>query len=335
MEVGIAFDLRRDLEGVVTSGPEDRLEEYDSEETVQAIAVALEQSGYAPRLLGGGRRLLEQLLAEPPALVFNIAEGFGTRSREAHVPAVCEMLGIPYTHSDPLTAALTLDKGMAKRIVASAGVPTPRFRVVSNVTEVAALELALPLMAKPLFEGSSMGIRRRSRITSASDIAPLVGALLADYRQPVLLEEFQGGPELTVGVLGNGEGARVIGVMEIAPKRVPLSEFVYSLEVKRSWKDEVEYHVPPRRDAALIREVEAVALGAYRTLGCRDVARVDIRCGTDGVPRFIEINPLPGLNPITGDLCILAERSGVPYRDLIRGIVAAARARETGASARA
>lgn len=324
MDIGIAYDLKSDFADAA-EGPEDRLEEYDSEATVDAIAEALRALGHAPRRLGGGRAFLERVLAAPPALVFNIAEGFGTRSREAHVPAVLEMLRIPCTHSDPLTLAVTLDKAIAKRIVASAGVPTPRFAVVEGPGPAPALDF--PVIAKPLFEGSSMGIRDSSRCEDGASLRAQVDRLLGGYGQPVLVEEFCPGPEFTVGVLGTGAGARVIGIMEILPKRRPADRFIYSLEAKRNYAEEVEYRVPPDRPPALLRKVEEAALGAHRVLGCRDVSRVDLRVGADGEPKFLEVNPLPGLNPVTGDLVILSGRSGLDYRGLIGAIVEGARAR--------
>jgi D-alanine-D-alanine ligase len=326
MDIGIAFDLKPDHRSH-GEGPDDRFEEFDSEETVQAIARVLESQGHRARALGSGRPFLERVLSDPPDLVFNFAEGIGTRSREAHVPAVCEMLGIPITHSDPLTLAVTLDKAMAKRLVASFGIPTPRFAVVDEPAQAEDLPLELPLIAKPLFEGSSMGIRKRSRVTSVPALRTEVERLIRDYREPVLVEEFCAGPELTVGVLGSGSGARVISAMEIAPKIDRVAEFVYSLEVKRNWEEEVEYFVPPRLESKTLREAEEVALAAHRALGCRDVSRVDVRLDARGRPRFLEANPLPGLNPVTGDLVILSERSGLPYADLIAQIVAGARER--------
>jgi D-alanine-D-alanine ligase len=263
-----------------------------------------------------------------PDLVFNIAEGFGTRSREAHVPAACEMLRIPYTHSDPLTLAVTLDKAMAKRLAASLGVATPRFAVVATAAEAASVRIGFPLIAKPLFEGSSKGIRRHSRVTDLRSLVREVERIQSDYAQPALVEEFCSGPEFTVGVLGGGANASVIGVMEIVPRLDKPEEFVYSLEVKRNWEAEVEYHVPPRRDAKTVRAVEEIALAAHRALGCRDVSRVDVRLDARGEARFLEVNPLPGLNPRTGDLCILAQRSGLPYLELIERIVEHARARQ-------
>ncbi|MCX7806898.1 MAG: hypothetical protein N3A38_17175 [Planctomycetota bacterium] len=171
------------------------------------------------------------------------------------------------------------------------------------------------------------GIRRSSRISDPETLRSKIESLLHDYRQPVLVEEFCPGPEFTVGILGNGDAAKVIGVMEISPRTGRPEEFVYSIEAKRNYLTEVEYRVPPSRPQHMIEQAEAAALGAYRALGCRDIARVDLRVGTDGEPKFLEINPLPGLNPVTGDIVILAARRGLPYEALIGNIVSAARTR--------
>ena len=331
--VGIAYDLKSDFERAAkrVDGelPEDAFEEYDSEATVAALEDALASNGYQSRRLGSGRSFLSRIMAEPGDIVFNIAEGYGTRSREAHVPSALEMLGVPYTHSDPLTLALTLDKAMAKRVAAAAGVPTPRFAVVEHVDDAPGLDLSYPRIAKPLFEGSSMGIRKHSRVTNHDDFMELIQQLLRDYREPVLVEEFASGPEFTVGILGSGATASVIGAMEIVPRNCSTSEFVYSLEVKRNYLEEVAYHVPPKRPTELVRSVEAVALSAYRALGCRDVGRVDVRIGDDGEPKFLEVNPLPGLNPVTGDLVILARGNGISYHELVGRIVEGARLRQS------
>jgi D-alanine-D-alanine ligase len=327
MDVGIAFDLRSDFHPA-PGAPIDRLEEYDSRETVDAIARALVSHGHHARLIGGGRRFVETALADPPELVFNIAEGWGTRSREAHVPAVCEMLGIPFTHSDPLTLAVTLDKVMAKRICASHDVPTAPFAVVDSLDDLADVRLAYPLFVKPACEGSSMGIRRSSRVVDAGALAAEVARNLADYGGPVLIETFLPGIEATVGVLGNGRSAEVLGVMEIAPKKARADEFVYGLETKRAYLDEVAYHVPPKSvPAAVVREIEQVALRAFAALGCRDVARVDVRLDARGVPNFIEVNPLPGLSPVSGDLVIMTKARGGTFEELIGRIVDGALAR--------
>jgi D-alanine-D-alanine ligase len=324
MEIGIAYDLRSDFPET-GGGPDDRLEEYDSPTTVDAVARALESCGYRARRLGGGRALLGELFERPPDLVFNMAEGDGTRSREAHVPAACELLGIPYTHSDPLTLATTLDKVVAKRLVASAGIATPPWQIVERADEEIVLDF--PVIAKPLAEGSSVGLRLSSRAADAEELRPHLARLLRDYRQPALVEEFCPGPEFTVGIVGTGEGAEAIGVMEIVPRHLPIEHFVYSIEVKRASEDAVEYRSPPDRPLALQSLLVEMALAAYRVLGCRDVARVDLRVAADGEPRFLEVNPLPGLQPGWGDVVLLAERRGISYEELIGMIVQRARDR--------
>jgi D-alanine-D-alanine ligase len=323
MEIGIAYDLKSDFQ-TNSDDPEDRFEEYDNQGTINGIAAAIEACGHRPRFLGGGRRFIEQVLAKSPELVFNIAEGYGTRSREAHIPSVLEMLHIPYTHSDPLTLAATLDKAIAKRLVAAQGWPTPGFAVIGELGQLGDLRLRFPVITKPLFEGSSMGIRKASRVADEVALHEQIERLLSDYQQPVLVEEFCNGPEFTIGVLGNGSKAGVIGVMEIRPRQGSIDEFVYSLEVKRNYLEEVEYCIPPNRPAALLKKVERLALHAYRALDCRDVARVDVRVDADGQPKFIEINPLPGLNPITSDIVILSTGAGISYDTLISRIIAAA-----------
>jgi D-alanine-D-alanine ligase len=342
LDIGIAADLRPTAAHAAT-GPDDRFEEYDSPATVEAISAALSARGYAPRFLGGGRAFLEAVLADPPDLVFNLAEGFGTRSREAHVPAVCEMLGIPFTGSDPLTLATALDKGVAKRLVASAGLATPRFAVVERLADLPLLSLDFPAIAKPLREGSSMGIRSAARVDDRAALAREVERLLSDYAEPVLVEEFCSGPEFTVGILGEGVHARALGVMEVLPRgssggAADLERFVYSIELNRNWRAEIEYQVAPRREAALVRAGQLLALAGARVLGCRDLCRVDLRVALDGKPRFLEANPLPGLAPGAGDVVILSERVGIPYEELVDRVVRCALERtglrrETGKAA--
>jgi len=329
MKIGIAFDLRSDFQPD-PGAPLDRLEEYDSRETVDAIAAALAAAGHEPRLLGGGRRFLEAVLRDPPELVFNIAEGWGTRSREAHVPAVCEMLGIPFTHSDPLTLALTLDKPLTKRVVASHGIATAPFFVAERAEDLRGAPLpAFPLFVKPAAEGSSMGVRRSSRVTDAAALEAEVARCLRDYRQPALIEGFLPGVEFTVGVVGNGASREVLGVMEIEPLTSKRDEFVYGLETKRDYLAQVAYHVPPRSISAAERAaVERVALDAFSALGCRDLARFDIRLDAAGVPNFIEVNPLPGLSPVSGDVVILSKKNGWTYERLVNRVVDEAAVRQ-------
>lgn len=290
--------------------------------TIDSLADALRSLGHQSRPLGGGRALIDAMLAKPPDLVFNLAEGWGTRSREAHVPAVCEMLGVPCTHSDPLTMALTLDKPLAKRVVQSAGVRTAPFVVVDSLDQVAAIDLEWPLFVKPAGEGSSMGVRVTSRVADRDALMVEVQRCLSAYRQPVLVERYLPGIEVTVGIRGSGDRARVLGSMEIAPASGAAADFVYGLESKREYQTLVRYYAPPQNPTpAQMADAEATALAAYRALGCRDVARVDVRFDADNRANFIEVNPLPGLSPVTGDLVVMTKLLGRRYEDLIAAIV--------------
>jgi D-alanine-D-alanine ligase len=306
--------------------PEDAFEEFDSEATVGHLFDALVSLGHEVARLGAGPGIIDALRENRPDIVFNIAEGEGGRCREAHVPALLEMLGIPYLGSDPLTLCITLDKPVAKRLVASEGFPTPRFRTFRSDSDVEDPGLAYPVIVKPAFEGSSKGVRLSSRATNPDDVRKMVSFVTGDYRQEAIVEEFVSGPEVTVGLIGNGS-PRVVGIMEILPKRVPHEEFVYSLEVKRDWENQVEYRCPPPFPAETVAEIERCAVGIYRLLGCRDFSRIDFRLDGNRVPQFIECNPLPGLSPGYGDLPIMAERMGQPYVDLIAEILSHAMSR--------
>lgn len=328
MDIGITFNLKSDF--VIPEGaPDDYLAELDGEGTIAAIEAALRAQGHAVRRLGFGAPMMRALLDRPCDLAFNLAEGVGTRSREAQVPAVLEMLGTPHTHSDPLTLTTTLDKSVAKRLVASHGVATPRFRVIARADELAAIDLPFPLFVKPLWEGSSMGIRQSSRVVSPEELRRTGGALLAAYGEPVLVEELCPGAEFTVGILGGGASARVLGTTELVPKKLRRDEFVYSIDIKRGadWADHVELHTPPKSDRGVVAAVEAVALAAYRALDCLDVGRVDVRLAADGTPQFLELNPLPGLAPGHSDLALMCAAVGMSYEALILEIVGSARAR--------
>jgi D-alanine-D-alanine ligase len=324
MKIGITYDLKADLPRGMDV-PDDFQEEFDSPITIEAISSALRSLGHEPIALGNGPELLRKLLDDPPDLVFNIAEGQGTsRSREARVPAVLEMLGIPYTGSDPLTLATTLDKDCARRLVRSFGGIVPRGEVFLPERDLDAVRArpALPftMIVKPAWEGSSKGIRGKCVVDTPAELADALEAR-RDQKQPLLAEEFISGEELTVGILGN-ESPRILGILRVVPLDTT-HRFVYSLEVKRDWEYSIRYECPPKLPVEQLLAVEKAALLAYRALGCRDVSRLDFRL-RDGIPYFLEVNPLPGLNPETSDLVILARAVGVSHADLIHGILDAA-----------
>lgn len=324
MRIGLSFNLKRAAAEAAPLADEE--EEFDAPETIAALRSVLEGLGHEVQLLGDGEELLRRLLDGPrPELVLNIAEGTGaSRSREARVPAVLEMLGIPHTGSDPLTLAVTLDKDCAKRLVRDAGLATPDWVLVAGDGDEAAEALArlpLPAIVKPACEGSSKGVLATSLVHDRDALRDAVTRLRLTYRQPILVEEFIDGDELTVGLLGN-DPPEVLGVMRVVPRNAR-GPFVYSLEVKRDWRRQVDYECPARLAAADTRRVERAALAVWKALGCRDVARADFRLRR-GIPYFLEVNPLPGLSPSSGDLVLLAQAVGVEYPELISRIVQAA-----------
>jgi len=333
MKIGISYDLKTELPASPHL-PDDFQEEFDSPVTIDAIATSLEGLGHKVERLGDGRELLERLLHQPPDFVFNIAEGHGIgRSREARVPAVLEMLSIPYTGSDPLALSVTLDKDCAKRLVQSDGVKVPQWAVWGPDEALDDIETwdSLPWTAivKPAWEGSSKGIRGKCVVDTPKELIAAIENHRRAYRQPVLVEEYIKGEELTVGIVGNSP-PKIIGVMRVLPQRKE-ERFIYSLEVKRDWQQRVRYECPAELPPLRLQAVEKAALDVYRTLGCRDVARVDFRL-KDGTPYFLEVNPLPGLNPESSDLVILARLAGWSYEQLIESILQAAvtRTRENG-----
>lgn len=321
MRIGIAYNIREgspDRQNL----PEDFDEEFDSPATIDAIAGVLEGAGHQVIRLGFGRKLLGSLLDDPPDMVFNIAEGLEGRNRESQIPALLEMLSIPYTGSDALSLGLTLDKDLAKRVVASRGLPTPLHFTVGDGRPIEKRDLdgmTFPLIVKPADEGSSKGIRLNSRAGSIGEVNLQVRRLFETYGGPVLVEEFLAGDEFTVGVIGNDPPA-VLGVMMIRHRTLPPQDFLYSLEVKRDWENQVEYLCPPPVSGDLLSEISKLALGVYDALGCRDVSRIDIRL-RDGRPHFLEVNPLPGLSPEYGDLVIMSRLMGWSYEQLIMEIL--------------
>ena len=322
MNIGLCYDLKEDVK--LNEGcSDDALEEYDSLETIEALEEVFRAHGHIVTRLGGGRSFLENALRNPVDLAFNIAEGRGTyRSREAQVPSVLEMLNIPYCGSDPQCLAVCLDKPLTKVIISSYGIDTPRWNVINTEQELKKIDwnnFPYPAFVKPAYEGSSKGIRFASVIESADRIIPVVSNILHSYGQPVIIEQFISGHEVTVGVIGNQQ-PRLIGMMRILPRK-QTERFIYSLEVKRDWEDMVDYECPAELGDVVNNKIADAALKIFSVLGCRDFSRVDFRISHNGIPYFIEINPLPGLNPKSGDLVIMAGKMGQTYNMLVSSIL--------------
>lgn len=306
MRIGLTYNLKP--AGAVG----DEFEEFDSEETIEGLESALRACSHEPVRLGWGMEMLDALDATRVDGVFNIAEGVGGRGRESQVPAILEMLGIPCSGSDALSIGLTLDKALAKLLARSHRIPTAPWRVVSSDGEALsahAMGLQFPLFVKPSGEGSSMGITQRSLCRDEEELQGAITRLTRSYG-PVLVEEFLPGDEFTVGLI---EGT-VIGVMQVVP-RTPGTDFVYSLEVKRDYLNQVHYRLVDAPDVA------AVAQSVWGAFGLRDVARVDVRRDRHGIASFVEVNPLPGVHPINSDLVILARLHGWSHGELIARIM--------------
>ncbi len=316
MRAGLTYDLRDDY--LAEGFSEDDVAEFDSVSTIEAIEAALSRLGFSVERIGNVKALAKRLVAgDRWDFVFNIAEGLHGRSREAQVPALLEAYGIPYTFSDPLVLALTLDKAMAKRIVRDHGIPTTPFAVVETIADIAKIQLPYPLFAKPLAEGTGKGIDTRSKITDELSLNAVCRDLLKKFRQPVLVETYLPGREFTVGIVGTGPKARVIGVMEVTLLGSAEPE-VYSYVNKEECESRVRYTLATDAEA---RRAGETALAAYRALDCRDGGRVDLRSDGGHVPHFMEVNPLAGIHPTHSDLPILSTLAGVTYDTLIREIV--------------
>lgn len=324
MTIGLVYDLRDDY--LAQGFSEEQVAEFDSAATIAALEQTLRSLGYTVQRIGSGLALAGQLAAGKRwDLVFNFAEGLQGRSREAQVPALLEMYGVPYTFSDPLVCALTLDKAMAKRVIQSAGLHTPRFCVVRSSEDIQSIDLPLPLFAKPLAEGTGKGVDEHSHVESAEDLRKVCIRLLEKFRQPVLVEEYLPGREFTTAILGTGRDAAVVGTMEIAVrKNAPTVD--YSYQMKEYCEQWVDYFPMPQ--GTLREQTEELALRAYQVLECRDTGRVDIRLDAQGRPAFMEINPLPGMHPTHSDLPMIATQEGMAYEELIRRIVHSALARQ-------
>jgi D-alanine-D-alanine ligase len=323
LSIGLCYDLKEDyLEAGFA--PEDVLE-FDSEDTVVGLENALAGLGHTVERIGRGQELARRLVGgERWDLVFNICEGVWGRSREAQVPALCELFDQPYTFADPLTCAVTLDKAAAKRIVRDHGLPTAPFAVVGTPEEADAVDLAVPLFLKPLAEGSSKGVSPHSLVRSPDGLGTACRAMLAQYRQPVLVEAFLPGREVTVGIVGYGADARVVGVMEVS-FTAQAEAAAYTALNKEEYLERVAYRLLD--DDPLAEKARELALAIFAVLGCRDAARVDLRCDAGGRLHFLEVNPLPGINHVRSDLPIMARLAGVRYRELIGAIVDSARGR--------
>jgi D-alanine-D-alanine ligase len=323
VNIGITYDLRADY--LQQGLSEEETAEFDVPETIDGIASALEALGHATVRIGGIRQLVARLAqGETWDLVFNYAEGLYGLGREAQVPAVLDAFQIPYTFSDTCVMSLALDKALTKRVVRDLGIATPSFAVLRDESDLAGLSLPFPLFAKPVGGGSSIGISAASRVTTTAELTRVFLDLSRRFQQPVLVESFLPGRDLTVGIIGSGETARAIGVLEVvlAERAEP---YAYSYKNKQDWVGKVRYQMASDAAAA---EAADMALRIWKALGARDAGRLDFRCDETGRPNFLELNPLAGLHEVS-DLIVLADWVGSSRDALIEEIVSSAVRRMT------
>lgn len=325
LTIGLTYDLRSAY--LAEGFSETETAEFDRDDTVAAIESTLQSLGYRTDRIGHGRQLAAALVAGRRwDLVFNIAEGMHGIGREAQVPALLDMYGIPYTFSDPLVMSLTLHKGMTKHVIRDAGVPTSDFKVVDTERDVALIAFDAPCFVKPVAEGTGKGVTPLSIVRDKKDLAAVCRQLIDTFRQPVIVEPYLPGREFTTGIVGTGDNARVIGSIEVHLLE-SAEAGVYSYVNKEECESRVLYRLVRPADDAVVAEAERVALAAWRALGCRDAGRIDLRCDEGGQPQFIEVNPLAGIHPEHSDLPIICNHLGIPYRDLIGWIVDSAATR--------
>jgi D-alanine-D-alanine ligase len=328
MRIGLTYDLREEYLAAGFSA--EATAEFDRPDTIEAIEHALRQLGHETDRVGHLKQLVARLAAgDRWDLVFNIAEGMFGPAREAQVPALLEAYEIPCTFADALLMGVCLNKDLTKTIVRAAGIPTPDSLLVRGLGDLTGVKLGYPLFAKPVGEGTGKGVTPASRISSRAQLKQTCAKLLERFQQPVLVETFLPGREFTVGLLGTGPDATVLGTLEII-LRPEAEADAYSYVNKEQCEDLVDYPLVRPADDPQVAEAEKIALAAWRALGCRDAGRIDLRCDANGQPQFIEVNPLAGLHPQHSDLPMLATAVGMPYVELIKRIVNSA-ARRIGA----
>lgn len=335
--IALIANLKDEVDFDEDEDPPDAGAEFDARITVESIAAALEEDGHWVHICSGDQTLVETLPTLRPHICFNIAEGISGDSREAQTPALCELLGIPYTASRVLTHAISLDKTQTKRIWRSVGLPTADFQEFITGDEALDPALTFPLLVKPAREGTGMGIDGQAVVNNESELRQRVQWVIEAYRQPALAEMFLPGREFTVGFIGNPEteavrrrpwiydenGYHFFPVLELglAPSNEPT---VYGHHAKSLDFDEAgapQYLCPAAIEEDLRLELVDITRRAAEALGACDVARADFRIGADGRPYLLEINTLPGLNPLISDLCIMAAAEGMTYQDLITEIL--------------
>lgn len=319
MKIGLTFNLKR--------SDSLRETEFDTPETIEAVIKALESRGHKVKLYEATSPLLFYSLAlDRPQFVFNIAEGKYGPHREAFVPAMLDELRLPYTGSNVLSLAISMDKIMTKEVLKLAGVPTPNYKVLKINDKIDFSGLKFPLIVKPPFEGSSMGITSKSVCYEEGQAVHETEEIFQKFRSPVLVEEFIEGIELTVGVMGNFP-PKALPPMEIdfsplSKRELKASAFgIQTFKFKTDYSTKANYYLPARLPEEINAKISNICENAFAALRNRDVARFDLRLDSQGTPYILEVNPLPGLDPEHSDFPRIYKLLGKTYDDLVNDIL--------------
>ena len=302
--------------------PPDAWADLDSERTIDGLRAALEAAGHRVTFLEADRTLPGALQAVRPDICFNLAEGHGGDSREAQVPALLELLGIPYTGSKVLTHAISLDKAMTKRVWLSYGLPTASWQVFRTPDDPLDPALRFPLFVKPVAEGTGIGVTAESVVYTPAELRHRVECTIAIYRQPALVERFLAGREITVGVLGNGADQVVLPPVQIDTRLIAPDQLgLYTHHVKAHFDETFYLTIPDDLPPGMFERVQQIAQDAANAIGTLDLSRLDFRFDDQGEPFLLEINTLPGMCPDFSDLCICAKLAGIEYGPLASGVL--------------
>ncbi|MDP3143382.1 MAG: ATP-grasp domain-containing protein [Candidatus Omnitrophota bacterium] len=325
MDITLIFNLKKKEE----NKPEDYCSEYDSEKTVLSIAEAIKKGGHQVNLIDAREDLFVYFKNRKTDMVFNIAEGNGTKLRESEVPAILDMLDIPYTGSGVMTMAIALNKSLTKKILRGEGIVTPNSQLFVKGMEKLSPGLNFPLIVKPNREGSAKGILSSSVVNNEARLYEEINKVVKGYKQEALAEEFIEGKELTVGVLANGS-VNVLPILEIDFSSCrDTGEYFYSWRMKE-YQGDVNlgliptFHCPARIDKETEERVKRIALECHEVIGCHDMSRTDIRLTKDNIPYVLEINPLPGLDPDESNFPMMAKAAGITYPEMINSILESA-----------
>ncbi|RMD50760.1 MAG: ATP-grasp domain-containing protein [Ignavibacteria bacterium] len=307
---------------------DDKFAEWDTSETIDAIYNALSIYHDVIKIEANEEAYIK-LKELRPDIVFNVSEGLYGISREAQIPSMLDMLRIPYTGSDPLTLAICLDKARTKEILEYHSIPTPKFKRIQSIEDLDGLALNYPMIVKPVGEGSSKGVFNKSVVENNIELLDVVGRLINKYEEDLIVEEFLTGREFTVAIMGNGNEAIALPIVEISFNELPEGlKPLYSFEAKWLFDSPDNpldiFECPANLPEDLSDRISKTALEAYKVLNCKDWSRIDVRLDQNDVPHIIEVNPLPGVlpNPDNNSCYPKAARTyGMDYDTMINKVL--------------